>query len=274
MIRRLVLITSILCLAITQEGIASMKGYDIVKGFSAEQKQRLQGLRVYFGHQSVGKNIVHGIQLILQQVPDLQLRVESLDAAKPPFAPGTIVHGKIGKNTEPLSKLHDFIDKLEGGLADQVDVAIIKFCWIDFNRHTDVDALFAEYKKALDELQAAHPNLILVYATVPLKVKQGGPKAWVKKVIGKPLAGTWNNLARERFNAKIRTTYPPERIFDIARIEATKTNGKEVRFKVGGQPCRALLKEYATDEGHLNDEGAVWVAAEMLRVLSGLQPKR
>src|SRR5450631_767230 len=72
---------------------------------------RLSQKTVYFGHQSVGANILEGIRDILKAEPQqLWTIVESRE-------PGTVkapalVHSWVGRNGLPVSKLDDFSDIL------------------------------------------------------------------------------------------------------------------------------------------------------------------
>src|SRR5689334_102131 len=64
--------------------------------------------RVYFNHQSVGFNILHGVER-LGKVPITEARLD-----QPATLAGKgIVHTTIGRNTEPLTKIEGFKKALE-----------------------------------------------------------------------------------------------------------------------------------------------------------------
>jgi hypothetical protein len=110
-----------------------------------------------------------------------------------------------------------------------------------------------------------------VHVTSPLTVVQSGPKALVKRMLGKPLGGSEANLARERFNALMREEYAGrEPLFDLAAVESRRPDGRVVTFQAGGGRHPALAGEYASDGKHLNDLGARWAALHLLQTLAEL----
>lgn len=224
--------------------------------------------RIYFGHQSVGYNIVDGIAAVAKEhgEPGLQLvEARSPDAlARPAFA-----HSTNGRNHEPLSKIQAFAEAIEGGLGATTDVAMFKFCYVDFTPETDHEQLFAEYRSTMARLRESYPDVRFVHVTVPLTVVQTGPKAFVKKLLGKPIWGAQANVVREKFNELMRKEYAGKApLFDLAAVEATLADGRTVTFEDAGARHRALAPEYASDGKHLNAEGARWAAVHLLRTLA------
>ncbi|MBI5461135.1 MAG: hypothetical protein HY941_03005, partial [Gammaproteobacteria bacterium] len=66
----------------------------------------LQSTRIFFGHQSVGGNIIAGVQDILA---DTGTTLPILELGKQDTLPaGFILHTPVGKNTEPNTKCDDF----------------------------------------------------------------------------------------------------------------------------------------------------------------------
>ena len=122
---------------------------------SAEELAQAAEVRLFFGHMSVGENILSGISALYAAKGLTQPRVVQFPVEGPlsqVLASGAVAHAQIGQNGDPLGKLRNFDALLRSGLADQVDVAVLKFCYVDFTKSTDVDQLFREYRKTLDAL--------------------------------------------------------------------------------------------------------------------------
>ena len=92
---------------------------------------------------------------------------------RPGSQAGALEHAFIGENGEPLLKIHDFDAKLRPGVGASVDVAMMKFCYVDIDRNTNVDESFAAYRSTMADLQRDFPNVTFVYTTVPLTTDQG-----------------------------------------------------------------------------------------------------
>src|SRR5947209_7185202 len=86
--------------------------------------QRLSHERVYFGHQSVGTNILQGVKEL------------SRAAGVPVF----IKDEFVPENGDPRRKLESF--KKAVGSGSRYDVALVKFCYVDIDAETDAAALF------------------------------------------------------------------------------------------------------------------------------------
>ena len=94
--------------------------------------QALSNRRVLFGHQSVGQNILEGIESLAAHA-GVKLSVTKLQ--EPGSANGGgIIHFFVGQNEDPASKLKDFAKTLEEDKAKAADIALVKFCYIDFKR--------------------------------------------------------------------------------------------------------------------------------------------
>jgi hypothetical protein len=234
-------------------------------------KARLAAKRVFFGHQSVGGNIMDGVADIVRQQPSLGLRLVDLDAASREPA-GFFAHACIGRNNDPLSKTAEFERLMEQGLAARVGVAFHKYCFVDVTGQVDVAALFAAYKAAMDRLRTSHPKVRFVHVTVPLTWPQSGPKALVKRLFGRAPAGYADNFRREEFNDLMRRQYlGREPLFDLAALEATDIDGRTVSIGFQGRTGRSLFGPYACDGGHLNESGRRHIAENLLVFLAELQ---
>jgi hypothetical protein len=160
---------------------------------------------------------------------------------------------------------------LNNGLARKLDVALMKFCYVDFFTNEKVSEVFLEYRRTMAAIKAAYPRLTIVHMTVPLTVVQTGPKAWVKRVIGRPVYGVNENVARTEFNELIRGEYDgKEPLFDIAALEATRADGSRSQFISDERAYDELAVEHSSDGGHLNESGRRWIAAHLLAYLASL----
>ena len=233
----------------------------------------LTSQRVFFAHKSVGLNVVEGVQELGQQDSRVRVRVIESRDARDLEVPG-FAHAQNGVNGDPLGKIAAFRSALDNGLAHRLDVALMKFCYVDFFTNEHVPAVFEEYRRTMTAVEAAYPHLTIVHMTVPLTVLQTGPKAWVKRLIGRPVYGANENIARTEFNELIRREYKgKEPLFDIASLEATKVDGSRRQFDSSGRKYDELATEYSSDGGHLNEEGRRWIAAHLLAYLASL-PQR
>ena len=227
--------------------------------------QNLLKKRIYFGHQSVGYNIIDGIiELIKEFSIKLQIE-ETIDLNK--YSNGLFSHGRIGRNQEPRSKIEMFSNVIKE-IEEIVDIAFFKFCYVDFNENTNIKKLFHLYKYKMDELQNRYPDISFYHFTVPLVVKQTGPKSWIKKTIRRPIIGIEDNIKRHEFNMLMRKNYAFDgMLFDIARVESTDVNCVRHEYFKNGIKYDALVPKYTNDGGHLNKNGRRIVVEKLLLFL-------
>ena len=241
-----------------------------IKDVPAEAWQKLSQKKIYFGHQSVGNNILDGIKDVMKQTPQIKVNIIELsklnDFDKPFFA-----HSGVGKNEDPRSKCEDFADIMDKKIAEKADIAFFKFCYVDVVPNTDVNKLFSSYKETLSSLKEKYPKVTFVHVTVPLTAAQTGPKAFIKKIIGRPIGGYEDNIKREQFNTLIIKEYEgKDPIFDLARIESTAPDGSRAVFEKDGKTFPRMVPAYTDDGGHLNEQGRKVVAEQFLIFLSKL----
>jgi hypothetical protein len=207
--------------------------------------------RIYFGHQSVGANILQGVKELGVSLP-----------IKDEF---------LAENGDPLRKLRNF--KAAVGEGSRYDIALVKFCYVDINADTDARALFERYRATLDELRAKNPRTVFVHVTLPLTTVQTGPKAFAKRLLGRAPYGTIENVRREEYNRLVRATYAGhEPIFDIARVESIAPDGTITTVTWNGATVPAMSPAYTDDGGHLNVKGRALAAQEFVTVLSAARP--
>src|SRR5438477_1426978 len=203
--------------------------------------------RIYFGHQSVGANILQGVK---ELGVALSIRDEFL-----------------AENGDPLRKLQNF--KAAVGEGSRFDIALVKFCYVDVNADTDARALFERYRATIAELRAKNPGTVFVHATLPLTTVQTGPKALAKRLLGRTPYGTIENVRREQYNALMRRAYAGrEPLFDLARLESLAPDGTAVTVAWDGSIAPAMAGAYTDDGGHLNARGRELAARELIGVLA------
>lgn len=235
-----------------------------------DQLRRVASKRIFFGHQSVGHNLLDGIRDLAREA-----RVE-LDIVEggPGFAADgpCIVHSQLGQNTQPLTKLEAFDKAMGAAGSAPAKIAFFKFCYVDFTAETDVEALFARYVKTHDALRQRHPDVTFVHVTVPLTVTQGGIKGYVKNLIGRGAWGERENVKRHEFNELMRARYAgKEPIFDLARVESTWEDGRPNGFERDGKFYPSLVRAYTDDGEHLNERGRRHAARALIALLASLE---
>ena len=226
--------------------------------------QQLATMKIYFGHQSVGYNIMDGIQNILKENPDSTLNIVETRDAKD-FSQPVFAHSSNGRNLDPETKISDFVAAINNGIGNKADVAFFKFCYVDFNKSTDITQLFEKYKTEMAKLEQQNPETLFVHVTVPL-TSESGLKGFIKKILGRD-----NNPERARFNNIIKETYKPSLIFDLAGYEATYPDGKQRYSTKGKEKILYLVPDYTHDGGHLNDTGRRIIAEKLINFIANLQ---
>ena len=235
---------------------------------SDQQISRLNAMKIFFGHQSVGANVIQGIRDIMDQ--DHRLKLNLVTSAEPQSVSGpAFVESLIGKNGNPRSKDKAFADILARGMGSQGGIALYKYCYVDIDPDTDVQQLFKNYSTEIADLTVRYPALTIVPVTVPLTTDEAGLRTWVKTMIGRPTSRDVN-LKRNQFNALLRKNYAGKPFFDLAQIESTRPDGSRSYVVSHGQTIYTLAPELTTDGGHLNQTGRQAAARQLLEVLAGL----
>ncbi|MEW6442101.1 MAG: hypothetical protein AB1640_14285 [bacterium] len=246
-----------------------------LESVSRADLDRLSNSRIFFGHQSVGYDLMEGVASILNRRGDLRLNVVESDAPQT-FGEPVWAHARVGQNRDPVSKIHAFRTVLEGGAGDKVDVAFFKFCFVDVKRGTDVEALFEAYRSHLESLKARFPRVQFVHVTVPLMTCPQSFASRVKRRIKTWLGRTderaEDNLSRCRYNRLLVKEYAgKDPIFDLALIESQSPDGRRAGCAYRGEEVSSLAREYSRDGGHLNEQGQVHAAEQLLVLLAGIR---
>jgi hypothetical protein len=232
--------------------------------------QKLSQKKIFFGHQSVGDNVLDGIRTLMQSEKTVRLNIVKTESpgsfTRPIFA-----HTDIGKNDDPNSKIAAFRDYMANGIGNKADIVFFKFCFWDIRSKTDIQQIFSNYKAAMTELKARYPKVVFVHFTVPLMSHQNGLKDKIKRSFYMKNESDLDNMKRNELNEMLLREYEgKEPLFDIAKFESTLPDGKRVSFSEDGKFYYCLASDYTTDGGHLNDLGKKVAANQLLIFLSRL----
>lgn len=226
--------------------------------------------RVFFGHQSVGADMLAGLKQLrgaTAGVPDI---VEVAEHG-PTQSSLVLVHGRLGTNGDPGSKLVAFQQSLNSPELASVDVAILKFCYVDLTTMAAAKSLVSAYGPFMDALAERHSRLRIAHCTIPLRRLPNGPYASLRRSLGHRHPQHDANLAREWFNDRIRSDHLGRgNLFDLALLESTRRDGRRCLHEVGGDRIPSLAPEWTSDGGHLNESGRKMVANAFLKFLSAL----
>ena len=226
----------------------------------ASQFQALSRKALLFAHQSVGNNILAGVGDLLAATSGPEpTRVQDARTASQ-AGPGIWGDFGVGANFQPVGKIDDFVSVMNGGAGAKVDIAFMKFCFVDFYDSAPywssgtVQTLFAKYQSAMAAVRAANPRVTIVHFTVPL--------------VNAAYAST--NDRREAMSELVRATYSGrEPVFDIALLESTRPDGTRCR---DGRAIPLLCAEYGLpgDDGHLNATAKPVVARALVSFLASI----
>lgn len=233
---------------------------------SQAQWDSLASKQFLFGHQSVGGNILQGVEEVVARTPAIRLRIVDLGGDAVVDGPG-LFHARIGVNGDPASKLSSF-----GSLAADASqpVAMMKFCYLDVDGSIGADSLFAAYQRGVAALRAKRPDLVVVHSTLPLTDIGNWKERVVKTLKRRPTTRKLNAL-RNDYNAMLLAAYAgKEPVFDIATIESTRPDGTRSFFMRGDRRVYHLAPELTDDGGHLNEAGRRAAAERFLALLATL----
>lgn len=163
------------------------------------------------------------------------------------------------QNPAPSVKVDNFVARLDGDMTSAVDVAMLKFCYIDVDEYSTkvpvtnglafANALIGD----IEALESAHTGLVIPYWTMPLQTDR-------------------SFAARDAFNARIRAYCESNGrwLLDIADIQShLTTDATEAPRLVTGY--EAMYPAYATDDGgHLSDAGKLKLAKAYWSLLAAI----
>jgi len=232
---------------------------------------KLAEKKIFFGHKSVGYNIVDGIEDILNEHKQIELNiVEARDPAE--FDLPVFAHSQVGSNTDPVSKIESFTNIMDTGVGNKVDIAFFKLCYVNIVRDSDPQEILGRYSAAIEELEGRYPQTRFLHVSTPIRSVPKGAKRnlkqFIKTLIGKP-GVLDDNMMRLRFNKLLNDAYSATgSVFDLALVESVRPGGLRCYAAKGADRVYVMAPEYTEDGGHLNRLGRKKVAEQLLIILA------
>ena len=231
--------------------------------------------RVYFAHQSVGTNVVAGLERMAGEQPELGVRTVLTRDPELLTAAPAFVHFLAGRNGDPESKNADFVKLLDSRPSRDSALAMLKYCYIDAESDLSAEQIFENYQRTIATIRSRHPDVRIVHSTMPLTTVQVGTRATIKRMIGRIEDNRAVAAKRHRYNELVRAAYASrEPLFDIADLESRRADGSRSFFVANGDTIPTLARELTWDGGHLNDRGQRLAAERLLTVLSNAAGRR
>ncbi len=223
----------------------------------AAQLAVLSGKAIYFGHASVGENIIDGIWTLEASNTGPEPSVINQSGASAStvanaLRPGVLYGNGWGiSNGDLLPKIAIFDSTMRGGVGAKANIAMMKPCYSDFPGRSTPQEAFNAYVATINGLKALYPNVTFVHFTSPVSSVNPDNVNSYRQV--------YSNLIRGKYRGV-------EPLFDIAAVESTSPSG--VQVLVDGSP--AMYPGYTTDGGHLNATGQDVVARALVAYLASL----
>lgn len=238
-----------------------------IADITAAEWQRLAARRLFFGHQSVGGNILDGVAKVLAEHPGIGLRVvECADPAQ--MTAPALYHARIGKNGAPQTKLESF-GLIAGAMGE--GAAMMKYCYVDVDAGTDPAKLFGAYRDGVAALKLANPGLTVVHLTLPLQADWGHIHHYWRVLRNQLTTYRELNALRHAFNEQVRRTYGGrDPVFDLAQLQSIGADGREQAVRWHWRRVPVLARDWTEDGGHLNEAGRRRVAEAFLVFLAKL----
>jgi hypothetical protein len=230
--------------------------------------------RILFGHQSVGRNLLAGLEDLCKSI-GVPLRILEIKDAPPDELPG-LFHAGIGRNGDPLSKWEHFVRLLDEPSRPSYDIAMMKLCYVDLTHRSawTANELLEPYARAIHQAQVRRPDTRIAHVTMPLRVQVRSPKLRLKRWLGMAVREDEDNVLRNEFNAGLRTRFADQPIFDLAAIEATRDHKSDSGFFRDQRFVYTLAPEYSSDGGHLNAQGQRQAAIGFVYTLASILRER
>jgi len=220
-------------------------------------------LRVFFGHQSVGRNILDGIR---QNHPNA--KIVAYDSQEKGARKYGIFHKSIGRNGDPYSKIDGFVECVQSA-ATPFDIALMKFCYADIDTMTDVNELFQYYQEAMNKLSRTLPGTRILHCTVPLRSIRLGIRSFLRLAFGRSVTAIQENIQREALSDLVRSDcLENSRLFDIAALESKSLSGSLCVPNYHAVRVPALDPYYSSDGGHLNGVGRRYIAEKFVQLIN------
>jgi hypothetical protein len=222
-------------------GIVGPEGVAAFDALAPAELARLHRARVFFGHQSVGANLIGGARSLGFSFTPV--------SGVGQYASPVLGEAYVGENGAPLRKVSAFVDLVGGKkIGSKLDAAGFKFCYVDMRAAADLEPIESAYAAAIDDVRRQFPELRVFHVTTPLTTNEVA-----------------ENRARLAFGEWLKRRYASSAVvFDLAAVESTRPDG--LRCEVTGIPV--LCDEYKEDSGHLGAKGSARAAGAFLYAIA------
>ena len=221
---------------------------------------------IYFGHQSVGRDLIAGIDRLNN---DRAIGLSLIQTDDPNSLAGpAFVHFLAGSNRDYASKNAALLRLLKTRKRADGAIVLLKYCYVDIRDDLNPDVIFASYCEMTETIQSEYLDVTVVHATMPLTTVESVFRARTRQIMGRPTLRK-ASIARHRYNELLRGEFAGnDPIFDLARVEATRPDGTLSTFVSHGSPIETLTPENTYDGGHLTPQCQLAAAGALLNVLA------
>ncbi len=228
-----------------------------VTNYSQAQMNQIGQLKWFFAHASVGDCILTGITNLHQMNTNFyQIQAVPVGGTPPGPAQTGVIYDYNRGNPDWQTKVTDFQTYTSNGWCfPLVNIAMNKFCFIDPTADLNV------YIQSMTNLEAASPQTLFVYATMPLMTTNASYDNYQNG----------NNYLRNVYNDGLRAWVNTNNrvLFDIADIEAHDSNGVLSTFTYSNRVCQRQCTSYSSDGGHPDAPYAEQMLARGFYALAG-----
>jgi len=232
---------------------ANMKSTIVMDATLKADLETLGRSKIYFGHHSVGDNILEGLRSLAREA-GVEL---------------SITEERVGENNKPLAKFDDFAKHAESPASAGEQLMLMKLCYVDFTPDSDADALVKAYAAAVERVRKARPAVKIVHVTPPLCTRPSDLKSKLKRMTGSSVWEDQCNARRVEFREKLLARFAGEPVLDLGLLESTCPDGTREMHEVGGKQVPMLWPGYSNDGGHLNEAGKLLAASAFTHVVAG-----
>lgn len=221
---------------------------------------------IYFGHQSVGRDLIAGIKRLNN---DGAIGLSLIQTDDPTCLTGpAFVHFLAGTNRDYASKNAALLRLLNTRNHADGAIVLLKYCYVDMRDDLSPYTIFAAYCEMTETIQLEYPDVTVVHATMPLTTVESAFQARASQIMGRPTLRQ-ASIARHRYNELLRAEFVGNQpIFDLARVEATRPDGTVAMFMSQGSAIETLAPENTYDGGHLTPQCQLAAAEALLDVLA------
>ena len=169
-------------------------------GVTPDDLARVSRTKVFFGHQSVGMNVLDGVPGVYAAHGVAAPAIVE-DGTEPGQDGGFVDHAFIGENAKPLVKIQDFDAKMRSGARPAGrrgdDEVLLRRHHRPARTSPRCSLLPRDHRRP----GAGLPQVTFVHVTVPLMTEQGQLSKLKSLLTGRSGNGPADNVARERLNA-------------------------------------------------------------------------